>query len=575
MADIPSDVLLKLLLFLSFPFIGGYLATKLKISPLIGYIVGGVFLKIIVGDKLPKEFLSQFSMLGLVFLVFTIGLETNFSHIRKFGKFVLTAGLLQLVLSGIIIFVFSLIFKFNLTEALFFGMAFTTSSTAIVAKIIQDRGEENSLLGGLAIGILVLQDISLIPILIISTSFSNTNLSWVGLAQTIIINMIKAGFVLGVVYYLGRKIIPLIFNKLAKVSRDILNLFTIIFIIAFLFLFALLQLSSLLVAFLIGVLLGQTLENQHIFSQIRPFRDILMIVFFVFLGLTIEPLFIFHNFFKIILFTSLIVFTKFTVILILFLFLKFHSRTAFSLGIFLFQIGEGAFVVIYQGLSNGAINQNTYLFAVSSVILTLVLTPFLISKKDIIYAKIKTFISKKIPVLDKFITYRLDREIPSVNAITLKDHIVICGYGRVGKYIGRALMLADIPFIAIDYNFHVVEKAKKEGVNIIYGDPTEIDVLDYAEVEYASSLILALPERFSQEMIILSARRLNTNVVIFTRVHADFDQIRMKDLGVDVIVQPEFEASLSIIRKILLLKHVAKEDISGKIKRLKIEHGMI
>ena len=135
--------------------------------------------------------------------------------------------------------------------------------------------------------------------------------------------------------------------------------------------------------------------------------------------------------------------------------------------------------------------------------------------------------------------------------------------------------MANVAFIAVDYNFHTVEKAKKEGVNVIYGDPTDAEVLDYAECDSASVLISAVPESFSQEMIVFNAKRLNPKIVIFTRVHHEFEQRRMKDLGVEVIVQPEFEASLSIVRRVLLWKGFDREDIARKIKRIKIEHGII
>lgn len=135
-------------------------------------------------------------------------------------------------------------------------------------------------------------------------------------------------------------------------------------------------------------------------------------------------------------------------------------------------------------------------------------------------------------------------------------------------------MMADMPFIAIDYNFQIVEHAKREGVNIIYGDPSDIDILDYAEAEKAIMIIVALPEKYAQEEIILNAKKLNPKIYIISRVHRERDQKRMKDLGVHVIVQPEFEASLSIIRKIYMLHKLSKEDIIGKIRRLKIEHGL-
>lgn len=574
MTDIPFNLLLDAFIFLFFPLLAAYLAIRLKMSPLIGYIIGGIVLHLLFGNRLPKDFINNFSILGLVLLIFTIGLETNLRTIRRFGKFVFLGGLLQIVLSAVFILLVSLFFHFSLLESLFFGFAFALSSTAVVSKIIQERGEENSLLGGLAIGILIFQDLAFIPLLIIFSSFGQ-NESAVALLQNVGKNIAKAAVVLGIVYYVGQKIIPLVFNRIAKVSRELLNLFIVVFIIAALAFFSFLGLSSLLAAFIAGILLGQTLEHYHIFSQIRPLRDLLAIVFFVFLGLTIEPGFVISHIVPILGFATLVIVIKMAVLLGIYLLFKFHSRTAFSLSLFLFQIGEDAFILILQGLKSRVIRQESYYFALSVVVVTLLLTPFLIVNKDILYQQIRKFIRSYLPFLENFIAYKFDRESPNIDILPLKDHVVICGYGRVGSYIGRAMMLANVPFIAIDYNFHTVERARKEGVNIIYGDPTEIDVLDYAECDEASVLVSAVPESFSQEMIVFNAKKLKPDVVIFTRVHEETEQRRMKDLGVEVVVQPEFEASLSIIRRILFRRGFAREEIARRIKRLKIEHGMI
>lgn len=573
MTDIPFNLLLDMLIFLAFPLLGGFLAARNKVSPLIGYIVSGIFLHLVVGDRLPKDFINNFSILGLVLLIFTIGLETNIQTIKRFGKFVVLGGLLQISLSAIFITALSWLFKFSLLESLLFGFAFALSSSAVVSKIIQERGEENSLIGGLAIGVLIFQDLVFIPLLIIFSSFAKGGTA-LSIGQNIFINTLKSLVILGIVYYFGHQIVPIIFDRIAKVSREILNLFVIVFIIASLTFFSFFSISSLLAAFIAGILLGQTFEHYHIFSQIRPLRDLLAIVFFVFMGLTIEFSFVVSHLIPILVFAVVVIMIKIIVVLVIYLYFRFHSRTAFSLSIFLFQIGEDAFILVFQGLNNGVIGKDTFHFALSVVLITLLLTPLLVAGKDRLYISLRKFSKKFLPFLDRYIVFNFDREPPNIDILPLKQHIIVCGYGRVGNYIGRAMTLANIPFIAIDYNLHTVERAKKEGVNIIYGDPTELDVLDYAQCEEASVLISAVPESFSQEMIIFNAKKLNPKVVIFTRVHQEIEQRRMKDLGVEVVIQPEFEASLSIIRRILFRRGFDREEIARKIKRLKIEHGM-
>ena len=146
MTEIPFQMLFGAFLFLLFPLVGGYIAVRLKISPLIGYMVSGIFLHLILGNQLPRQFINNFSMLGLILLIFTIGLETNFASIKRFGKFVVLGGILQIGITSLILYGVSVAFNFTLIESLFIGFAFSLSSTAVVSKIMQERGEENSLL---------------------------------------------------------------------------------------------------------------------------------------------------------------------------------------------------------------------------------------------------------------------------------------------------------------------------------------------------------------------------------------------------------------------------------------------
>ena len=251
--------------------------------------------------------------------------------------------------------------------------------------------------------------------------------------------------------------------------------------------------------------------------------------------------------------------------------MKFHSKLSFYLSLFLFQIDEDAFILMSVAYVNKMFSQEEYLFIITAVMISLLCTPFLIGSKEKIYCFIRTFINTYLPPLHTYIKHHIDRDQSHIEALEIKNHVILCGYGRIGSYVGRALMLSNIPFIAIDYNFPTVEKAKREGINILYGDPTDIDILDYAEAENAVAIVTALPDRFSQETIILHARKLNKNILIISRAHRKKDQKRMKDMGVKVVIQPEFEASLSIIRKLLLLKRIPKEEIVKKLHYFKLE----
>jgi CPA2 family monovalent cation:H+ antiporter-2 len=574
MGEISISLVFNFFLYLFVPFVFGALAKKIKISPLIGYIVGGL----ILGNFYPfysnQESIKNFAYFGIVLLLFTLGLETNFTRILTFKRFIVIGGLFQIILSSIFIFFLSLLFKFSFLESFLIGIALSSSSTTLVAKIIQDRGEESSFIGEITIGILLFQDIAFIPFLIIFTSITKNNLTSLTIVLDIIVSLIKSGLIIASLFYIGRKIIPRLFNRIARGSRELLNLFIIVFIFFVIGLSSFFKIPTLIGVFIAGILLAQTLEHYHIFSEVRPLRDLLGVIFFVYIGSNIKISLIGGMIPQILLFTFAVIMIKAVIILIIFLMMKFHSKTSFSLALYLFQIDEDAFILMSSALLNKTISNNHYLFIITSVLITLIITPILIKNKNNIYNRIRSFTKRYLPFLEKFITYRIDTNQSPIDVLQIKDHVVICGYGRIGGYIGRSLMLANIPYIAIDYNLYLVEKAKKQGANIIYGDPTDIDILDYAQVDEALILILALPERQDQEAIVLNARKLNRDIFIISRVHRQSDQTRMKDLGVNLVVQPEFEASLSIIKKIYLWHKLDKQDIINKIRRIKIEHGM-
>lgn len=574
MTELQLPLIFNLIVFVLLPFVGGFIATRLKLPRMIGYIIAGIVLGWLIQGR-TGDYLPVIANFGLVFLLFTVGLEVDISQIRRYGKLIGAMTLLQVGLTMIFFLITTIILGFSFIEALLTSFAFALSSTAVVSKIIQDSGEENSLIGGMVLGILILQDIIVIPFMIMLSSITGGDTNAVSIIQSILLSVGKATLVLGLMYVLTQQLVPFIFRRVAELSRELLNLLTILFIFIAVYIFSFLGLSPAIAAFVSGVLIGGTLEHYQIFSQIRPLRDIFTILFFVFLGATIDVPQIMPKLPAIILFSLFVVVAKFVIVTIVFLYYRFHSKTAFTSAILLSQVGEFAFIVLHQGQSSGLIADHRYMFILTSTLITIALSPLLIDRKDVLYVKLRSFTKKHVRPLQQFIAHRIDREPILVDALEITGHIVICGYGRVGSYVGRALTMANISYVAIDYNYHIVEKNRKQGVNIIYGDPTNIDILTFAQVPKATTIISAVPDSFSQEMIVLNSKRLNPNIKILTRVGIEKNQKRMKDLGAHVIIQPEFEAALSMVKKIFIRYNLPEKDIVGKIKRLKLEHGMM
>ncbi len=574
MGEVPAATFVNFFIYLLIPFVMGFLKKKIKISPLIGYIVGGIILGNFARNLISAEIINNFALLGIILLLFTIGLDVKLEKLFFLKKYIIFGGLIQIVLTALAVTGLSALFGFGFLQALFIGLAFTSSSTSVVAKMIQDRAEEDSFLGEIALGILMLQDLAFVPFIIIFTNFRPEQTQTLDILRTIAFSLTEAFLILWAMYYLGKQFVPWIFNKIAATSRELLNLFIIIFI----FMVAAFSLSFkipiLVGAFVAGVLVSQTAQHYHIFSQIRPLRDLMAIIFFVYIGTHVNVFAVAPVAGKILSFSFLVMLAKAALILLIFLYFRFSSRMAFSLGLFLFQVSENAFILTSLAFANGVFTSGEYLFIISSVLLTLIFTPYLVNSKERIYAVIRIFFKRYIPAVELFISNRIDFDRTPLDVFDIKGHVVICGYGRIGSHIGHALNLANIPFIAIDYNFSQVEKAKKEGINIIYGDPTDLDVLDFVETEHALALVSAVPGKFGQESIILNAKKLNPKIFVISRVHNDLEHKRLKDLGAQSIVQPEIEASISIIKKIFLLLRMPKDEIINRLKHLRLIHGI-
>lgn len=572
MGELPASLFFNVSMFLLVPLFVAVVFKKNKISPVVGYMLGGILLTNFFGKFTNHGILDSFAYFGILLLMFTVGLETQFDRMLSLKKYIVYGGVLQLLLSAVFVGLISAFFGFSFMQCFLIGIALSSSSTTVVAKIIQDKGEEGSFVGELAMGILMFQDLAFIPFMVIFNSLTLEHQTPMQIIFKIVGDMVFASLILAFAYYMGKRIAPYLFNRFALLSRELLNLLIILSIFLVAYLSTLLHISPFISIFVAGIIVSQTAEHYHIFSQIRPIRDILSVIFFIYIGMNVNLGVLFPSLLPMLFFVTIVMLGKAMIIFSIFTLFKFHSKLSTYLSLYLFQIDEDAFILMSVAYVNKLFTQEQYMFVISSVLVSLLFTPTLIAKKEQVYKKFWHLISRFLPVVHTYVTKRIDRDKSTIDSLDIKNHIILCGFGRIGSHVGRALLLAEIPFVAIDYNFQTVEKAKKLGVNIIYGDPSDIDMLDYAECESATAIVLALPDRFAQESIVMNAKKLNRHIVVMSRVHRLVDHKRMKDLGVHVIIQPEFEASLSIIKKLMMLKRISKDDILKHIAYFKKEH---
>jgi CPA2 family monovalent cation:H+ antiporter-2 len=485
------------------------------------------------------------------------------------------AATVQILATILFFLIFLPFFGFDFYSAIFIGSAFSLSSTAVVVKILQDRGELESLPGGLTLEWLLLQDIATIPVFIILPALAANLKLDVGFSQSLLVlagAIFKAVALLILVVYLAKRTFGWIFEKILHVkSRELLVLAVFSFCLVFSFGMSSFGFPLAVGAFLAGFIISEIGIAHLVFAEIRPLRDIFAVIFFVSLGFLVYPQFLLANFINIISLGLLVVIFKFFLVLFLLLYLGYHSKTALVSALSLTSVGEFAALLGRVGAQENLISPKTNLLIISVILLTLILAPGLIGLAPFLYRGLKN-LSQRWLLLDAAFA-KFDRR-PPPEQLPLENHVVICGFGRVGKYIGRALEMAKIPFVVVDFNYDLIKELKEKGLIVVSGDPAELEILDYAQIKKARALIIAIPDRQTQEMIITNAQSLQPGIRILCRTHHEEDQARLRALKVATIVQPEFEAALAIINKILSDFGFDSEEIDGKIQRLKIEHGM-
>jgi len=564
---------------LSFVFvsalIGGFIAHKLKIPSLLGYISVGFIIGNVVPNFLNASFLQSIADIGVTLLLFTLGVEFSFHRLRNVFGTIFWAAVLQIIGCAFLFYLLFVLLGFPVIVSLFFAVAATLSSTVIIVKVLSERGELDTIPGELLTGWLVIQDLSVIPIMILLPSigsiYQSGTVNAVSALTTIGLGLGKAAITIGIVLFLGKIGVPRILARVASWgNREVFLIATVGLVFVSAILFYAFGMSAALGAFIAGLLVAETSQNHAIFAEIRPLRDIFAVIFFVSLGMVLPFSLVIANIGSIIGVSVGIILIKFVVVFILLRFLRFHKKTAFIVATGLLPLSEFAFIIAKEGMTLGLFDQSTYVLIAASAFFTIFIGTPLFGAVHPLYAKVKGVLSLR---LFRFYPEKEERHVFE-REISIKDHVVICGYGRVGKYIGRALEMTGIPFLVVEYNHTLVEKLRQKNIRVIYGDPADIDVLDYAQVDFARAVVIAIPDRHTQEMVIGNVATLNKHAKIICRTHHEEDQEALKMLGVTTIVQPEFEAALSITNRLLTEFGVPQEEIVGKIQRLKIEHGV-
>jgi len=539
------DPVVTIAILLGAALVGGMIAHRLRQPIILGYLVIGVavgpYAFGLVGDL---ELIEAVATMGVALLMFTLGLEISISQLREVGKIGIWGGITQISATlalGLIIGYF--IFRWPLPQAGLFGLIISLSSTAVCLKILMERGELVSVHGRIMIAMLILQDIGIVVMMVVVPLISGT-LENVPLSLGIAVG--KALLFIGAAIVLGRWVLPWLLGRVGGVrARELFLLTVLVLCLGAAIGTQILGLSIVFGSFLVGLVLRETRFVHQALAEITPLRDIFATLFFVSLGMLLDPLFVINNWQSVTLLVVAIIVLKLLVIFGIVRLFGYSSRIAVLTGAGLFQIGEFGFILARGGLDIGIVSDQFYSLILASAIITMLLTPVSISLVYRLYPRLNLLAGgRKLPA----------REVVQPSASVSSEglyRVVVAGYGRIGENIAQGLQAAGIPYIIIDVDPERVSEARSGGRPRIYGDATNMNVLAKVDLARAKVLVVTYPDPMAVVTTIKNALSINPRLQVMARVHRVREANELKKLGVTEIISPEYEASFRFIKRLL------------------------
>jgi CPA2 family monovalent cation:H+ antiporter-2 len=555
------ETLPAILILLTSAVLAVALFRALKLPAMLAYFLVGILLGPKTFGLMPdNEANRELAEFGIVFLMFSIGLEFSISQLYAMRRIVLGIGGLQVIITMGLIMLLCASLGLGWQIALVVAGAFAMSSTAIVSKLLVERLDLNSRHGRVSIGVLLFQDLAVVPLLVLIPAIASPSGS---LAYTLGLAAVKAAIILSLLFVIGKNLMNRWFGVVARQrSRElfIMNVLMVTLLLAYATKLA--GLSYALGAFIAGMLISETRFRYQVESDIAAFRDILMGLFFITIGMLLDFQAVYSQFGTIFLIViALIVFKALVVALLAYAF-GFESGVAVRAGVTLAQAGEFSFVVIALGLEHQLISNSVLQVVLASSLLSMLAAPFIIQRN----LKIAEFFSR---------TYTKNRknQIETIQSAgkQLNEHVIICGFGRSGQYLSRFLKEEKIPYIALDIDPNRVQEAASAGENVMYGDAGKRLVLDAAGASRAKALIISYDDPPSAIKILHLVNDYFPHLPVVVRTVDDANMERFRDAGASEVVPELLEGSLMLASHALVLLGVPLNRVVKRIRLFREE----
>lgn len=538
-----------------------WLFRRLQLPAILAYLVAGV----LVGEHglaLAHEHVDydHFAELGIVFLLFTLGLEFSLPKLLAMRHLVVTVGSLQVIISLVLFMVVAMFFGQSFAAAITIGGILALSSTAIVIRQLSESGGMKKKSGQLSVAVLLFQDVAVVPLLIVIPLLAQGGDS--SFIMALLFALVKGVFVVSLLLLAGKWLLPRLFNLVAQVRTD--ELFVLTTLLVTLVASALTQwfgLSMALGAFLAGMMLGESQYKHQLEADIRPYRDILLGLFFVTVGMKLNIGVVFSSPFIIISLLICFMLVKVAVVVLLAKRAGESSKDAWAAGIMLAQMGEFGFVLIALASQVEVLSATTASILLGTGVLSMAITPYMISNAR----KWALWLNK-----EKQIDTQALEELPQNTS--LHDHVIICGFGRIGQTVSRFLKQESIDFVAIDIDPLRTTKAREAGENVLFGSSRQAELLHAAKLSKAKLVVIAFGEDKQSLDVIQKVRSLAPNVPILVRTRNDDQLDELHAAGANEVVPESLEGSLMLVSQVLSLSGIPFSRIVRRVQKERKNH---
>lgn len=519
--------------------VGGMIAQLLRQPLIVGYILAGVIVGpytagITVANRTEIALLAE---IGVALLLFTLGIEFSLKDLRPVRRVALFGTPLQILLGIGLGYTIGQIMGLDWLASLWIGVALGPSNTMIVLKTLGGRGLLGTLSSRVMIGILIVQDLCIMAIMLVLPYLGGTSFN----GGALFLAIVRAAIFLGVMLLIGTRVIPWLMRRIARWESRELFLITVAALgLGIGYAAWLAGLSFAFGAFLAGLVISESDYSYQALGEITPLRDLFAMLFFVSVGMLLDPAFLVANAGTVLWIVALVATSKAFIFGCITRAFGYRNVIPLASALALFQLGEFSFVLARQGLTSGVFSADTYSLILTVALVTILLTPPAFQLTQPLY-RVQRRLFRSAP-LRSF-------DMPEGG---LEGHVVVAGAGRVGQFVVATLHHLHVPVVAIELNQQRVDECKRQGIPVIYGDAAHPVVLAAAAVDRARLALVTTPTLKTTQTVAQQIRMLNPELHIVVRAEAIEPLKVLHDLGVYEIVQPEFEAGLEIARQALL-----------------------